>query len=248
MASMSQFYSGHKPSFRKLPVSSKPGTEGERSFSNFGRTHTYGDGGDFIKTSQSLSQAASNSLSPGSFHRRVPAKDVTKKLTPAPYRGLCSNYQATMAPEQLANNTNERASAPSWLRPQVFSEPVVSSTMGESSYSTDMGKFGTVPAKRPIMMRGNIMATTTLDLQLGSSKTSSYLPGYGGHIPSTGYYQASQRVATKETIQETYRCNVEGYTGHEPKMGEGAGRAISYPMNLTTSGNSFKTIRPSNNA
>ena len=170
MASMSQFYSGHKPSFRKLPVSSKPGAEGERSFSNFRRTHTYG-GDNFIKTSQSLryidwrthtpvpylpssflvcllcttntlrryafrpfitysffcalcSQAASNSLSPSSFHRRVPAKDVTKQLTPAPYTGLCSNYQATMGPEQLANNTNERASAPSWLRPQVFSVPV----------------------------------------------------------------------------------------------------------------------------
>lgn len=61
---------------------------------------------------------------------------------------------------------------------------------------------------------------TTKQLFAGTSKASVRLPGYAGHIPASEnnvYGLNGIQPDTKNNLQEIYRHDMPGYTGHHPE-------------------------------
>ncbi|KAG7388876.1 ATPase, P-type (transporting), HAD super, sub IC [Phytophthora pseudosyringae] len=108
-----------------------------------------------------------------------------------------------------------------------LSENLVHSSTPASSYQKDFGTYGENPRDRPYMrMRG--MASTTTDLNPGTSSVTNQIPGYAGFVPLTSHSAEAVAQANGpeqiEGLRPTPRValrlfhsdNIPGYTGHKP--------------------------------
>lgn len=83
---------------------------------------------------------------------------------------------------------------------------------------------------------------------MGTTKTTTHIPGYNGFIPKTDFNpgaveQAStlgaRNTIVKQNIIENYQVKVPGYSGHKP-MGAMNERGVFRPNCLNTSGEAFQ--------
>ena len=91
-----------------------------------------------------------------------------------------------------------------------------------SSHQLDVGTPGSVPQDRGYRYKSG-MASTTLDLNLGTTKDSYHIPGYGGFLAQS---KNSEEAATSsngaytrgksEDLRLYYSHDLPGYTGHKP--------------------------------
>jgi len=85
----------------------------------------------------------------------------------------------------------------------------------------DLGIAGESPSLRPYVVRTG-MASTTMDLNEGTTKATYHIPGYGGHIPCSirnpTMRQHSEGSTARPLLSNSsqYRHNLPGYTGHKP--------------------------------
>lgn len=140
---------------------------------------------------------------------------------------------------------------PSFAEQQLNASLVHSSTPA-SSYQLDFGTYGANPRDRPYMRRRG-MASTTSDLNPGTSRVTNQVPGYAGFLPLTSHNaQAVAQSSGPEEIESLHPTprvalrlfhsdNIPGYTGHKPVdcvNYRGECRAGSDPG--TTTGDSYK--------
>ena len=131
-------------------------------------------------------------------------------------------------------HTRERASArPHTARPHAqpwmtrSETRVVGREAVFSSTSRDMGGAGEDPRARPLVA-GSGMASTTTELNQGTTKSSFHLPGYGGFVPAAktnpralGHATAERPRADGKSFQRlTTRVNKPGYTGYAPESAQ----------------------------
>lgn len=96
-----------------------------------------------------------------------------------------------------------------------------------SSYLVDFGAYGANPRDRPYMRKRG-MASTTSDLNPGTSRDTNQIPGYAGFLPlSFGNPQVvahahgpedieSLHPTPRNTLRLFYSENIPGYAGHQP--------------------------------
>ncbi|KAE8886851.1 hypothetical protein PF005_g8403 [Phytophthora fragariae] len=133
-----------------------------------------------------------------------------------------------------------------------LNEYLVHSSTPASSYQMDFGTYGENPRDRPYMrMRG--MASSTMDLNPGTSRVTNQIPGYAGFLPLASHNAEALAHANGpediDSLHPTPRAalrlfhsdNIPGYTGHKPVdcvNYRGECRAGSDPG--TTTGDSYK--------
>lgn len=85
------------------------------------------------------------------------------------------------------------------------------------------------------------------DLTMGTTKTTSHIPGYNGFIPRTdlnptavahGAGEQDRHTIIKQNIVENYQVKLPGYQGHMP-MSVMNDRGTIRPMCLSTTGETF---------
>lgn len=109
---------------------------------------------------------------------------------------------------------------PSKLYQANLPEKVVTALTEESRYSTDLGRQGELPHKRPLLTTYGGQASTTQDLMVGTNKQSNQIPGYSGHMPKSGGPNLQpERQDLKKSVKGTFNTNLPGYTGHWPIEG-----------------------------
>ncbi|RLN59308.1 hypothetical protein BBJ28_00012879 [Nothophytophthora sp. Chile5] len=103
----------------------------------------------------------------------------------------------------------------------------IQSSTPHSSYRKDFGGYGDNPRERPYMRKRG-MASTTSDLNPGTSRATNQMPGYSGFLPLTTHNPQAVTQASGpeeiETLHPTPRValrlfhsdNIPGYTGHKP--------------------------------
>ncbi|OWZ02424.1 P-type ATPase (P-ATPase) [Phytophthora megakarya] len=108
-----------------------------------------------------------------------------------------------------------------------ISKYLVHSSTPASSHQKDFGSYGDNPRDRPYMRKRG-MASTTTDLNLGTTSVTNQIPGYAGFLPSTLHSaEAVAQANGPEHIESLhsvprvelrlfYSDNIPGYTGHKP--------------------------------
>ncbi|KAL3660231.1 hypothetical protein V7S43_014762 [Phytophthora oleae] len=134
-------------------------------------------------------------------------------------------------------------------------EYLVHSSTPASSYQTDFGTYGENVRERPYMRKRG-MASTTTDLNRGTSRVTNQIPGFAGFLPSTSHSAEAVAQAngpeeiealhpTPQTALRLFHSdNIPGYTGHKPVdcvNYRGECRAGRDPG--TTTGDSYKTTK-----
>ncbi len=85
------------------------------------------------------------------------------------------------------------------------------------------------------------------ELTVGTTKTTTHIPGYNGFIPKTDFNplavkQASELAARetiiKQNVIENYQVKLPGYSGHKPMNGCNE-KGIIRPNCLATTGEKF---------
>ena len=91
-----------------------------------------------------------------------------------------------------------------------------------SSYEIDVGRAGSKPQDRGYRYKSG-MASSTLDLNLGTTKDSYHIPGYGGFLcqsqNSVEAAATSNGAAPRgksEDLRLYFSHDLPGYTGHKP--------------------------------
>lgn len=86
------------------------------------------------------------------------------------------------------------------------------------------------------------------ELNIGTTKTTSHIPGYNGYIPKTdlnpaardqGKCGVTRATIIKQNIVENYQVKVPGYSGHKP-MSVLNDRGSIRPNCLSTAGEAFQ--------
>lgn len=108
------------------------------------------------------------------------------------------------------------AAKPEWLRRSLESSDSLHLRHLKSSYQMDIGAADEKPLDRPFMSKSG-MATTTMDLCQGTTKSTYHMPGYSGHLPMAA---SSARLIDGATVRQPhcdirmyYRHDIPGYTG-----------------------------------
>lgn len=85
------------------------------------------------------------------------------------------------------------------------------------------------------------------ELTVGTTKTTTHIPGYNGFIPKTDFNAAAVEQAStldtrntiiKQNMIENYSVKVPGYAGHKPMNGINE-RGVIRPSCLNTAGERF---------
>ncbi len=108
------------------------------------------------------------------------------KLTSARNRDLFLILGLFETVELMAHESNTgsgRMAQPGWLKSQQIPRKLLQPAAIKSSYQSDMGVAGADPMARSFMAKTG-MATTTGDLNLGTTKDTYQIPGYAGYIPN----------------------------------------------------------------
>ncbi|KAF4325087.1 hypothetical protein JM18_000596 [Phytophthora kernoviae] len=110
---------------------------------------------------------------------------------------------------------------------QQLNASLVHSSTAASTHNLDYGIYGDNPRDRPYMRKRG-MASTTSDLNAGTTRITNQIPGYAGFLPvSTHSAQAIAQANGPEDIESLrpippvslrlfHSENVPGYTGHKP--------------------------------
>lgn len=138
---------------------------------------------------------------------------------------------------------------PAWMTSNV-PKKVLDSVTKESSHHIDYGQYGGKPLQRAYVRKTG-MATTTVDMDVGTTRDSYHVPGYGGFIPQApnnpvavqqGDGQKSRNRG--EDLRLYHRDNLPGYTGHKPDSCINYRGGMSTGVNtLTTNGSTFKPFK-----
>ncbi|GMF43067.1 unnamed protein product [Phytophthora fragariaefolia] len=141
---------------------------------------------------------------------------------------------------------------PTSFADKQLNEYLVHSSTPASSYQMDFGTYGGNPRDRPYMRKRG-MASTTTDLNPGTSRVTNQIPGYGGFLPLTSHNAEALVHANgpedinllhptpRVTLRLFHSDNIPGYTGHKPvdcANYRGECRAGSDPG--TTTGDSYQ--------
>lgn len=128
---------------------------------------------------------------------------------------------------------------------------VIPATTPSSGYRVDFGAYGENPLDRPYMRKRG-MATTTGDLQNGTTQDTYQIPGYAGFLPRTTHNPHACDQANGEVprsingdLRLYHSDNLPGYTGHKPvdcKNYHGECQAGSNPR--TTTGTDYRPHGP----
>lgn len=172
-------------------------------------------------------------------------------------RGISANFETTRyTPKRMSNMTMsrqsytnfdsatvKRAPPPEWWTKSMEISDAVNTRHLKSSYQYDMGMDGENPMDRPFTAKTS-MASTTMDLCTGTTKSTYHIPGYSGHIPCANGNPdavaqadgAAHRVPVS-TLRLYHRHNLPGYAGHNPNnaMNDKGPRYTGTSI-LTTSG------------
>lgn len=138
--------------------------------------------------------------------------DTTKHWKP--------NYTATNESQMAAPVTiSER---PLWSYPrQAYTSK---RSYFHTEYQKSMGTFGYKPRDK-LPVEADSLGNEHHELTVGTTKTTTHIPGYNGFIPKTDYNAAavvqSSTLDTRDTIIkqnmiENYQVKVPGYQGHRP--------------------------------
>lgn len=99
---------------------------------------------------------------------------------------------------------------------------LIPATTPLSSNQIDFGRYGDIPVERPYVRKRG-MATTTGDLNHGTTKDTHQLPGYAGFLPLTKHNPEAVQHADAEQarlrgsdLRLYHSDNIPGFTGHKP--------------------------------
>jgi hypothetical protein len=121
------------------------------------------------------------------------------------------------------------------------------------SYKTEsmkaIGVYGDIPTEKFTTLKNNPQLENKLysdcfDLNLGTSKTSTYIPGYSGYIPVNTLPLKDSTVNDpyfrigKTHHQLTYNTRLPGYKGYIPQNPQNM-KGNSRPSCLSTDGETF---------
>lgn len=136
-----------------------------------------------------------------------------------------------------------------------LNEYLVHSSTPASSHQIDFGTYGENVRERPYMRKRG-MASTTTDLNAGTSRVTNQIPGYAGFLPSTSH--SAEAVAQANGPEETealhptpqtalrlfYSDNIPGYTGHKAvDCVNYRGECLAGSDPGTTTGDSYKMTK-----
>jgi len=115
-----------------------------------------------------------------------------------------------------------RMSKPGWMKDAAIQRRVLQPPTFQSSYQADVGKYGEDPMNRQFTKKTGMLGTTK-DLNMGTSKDTYHIPGYGGYIPFSKTNPAAVNQGDGEITKRpncdlrlTHNHNLPGYTGHRP--------------------------------
>ena len=132
---------------------------------------------------------------------------------------LTLNRQSYLSDVENISGFAAKASSPERLLNKTSNSEIARRT--NSTYEMDLGIAGESPSLRPYVVRTG-MASTTMDLNEGTTKATYHIPGYGGHIPCSirnpTMRQHSEGSTARPLLSNSslYRHNLPGYTGHKP--------------------------------
>ena len=153
-----------------------------------------------------------------------------------------TNSQATNESQMAAPMTvSER---PLWS----YNRQAYSSKRGyfQTEFQMSMGTHGHNPRDK-LPGEAESQANEHHELTVGTTKTTTHIPGYNGFIPKTDFngsavMQAStlgaRNTIVKQNIIENYQVKVPGYSGHKP-MNATNGKGTIRPNCLDTTGEMF---------
>ncbi|CEG40896.1 ptype atpase [Plasmopara halstedii] len=121
-------------------------------------------------------------------------------------------------------------------------ESLIYSCTPASSYKKDYGAYGDNPRDRPYMRKRG-MASTTADLNSGTMRMTTHLPGYGGFLPLSSHStnENNHFVPTLSELRLYHSENIPGYSGHKPvDCANYRGECRAGSDSCTTTGDSYK--------
>ncbi len=159
-----------------------------------------------------------------------------------------SHWQTVYKTEVQENLKNEpiKSQRPLWSLPrEAYSSR---RAYHETEYTNSLGKHGHNP--RDILPHdATKQANQVHELSMGTTKTTTHIPGYNGFIPRSDFNGTAlgqskleggktRDTILKQNIVENYQVKLPGYSGHKP-MSTVNDRGAARPACLNTQGESF---------
>ncbi|TNV72348.1 hypothetical protein FGO68_gene16976 [Halteria grandinella] len=182
------------------------------------------------KPYDTVSQSSASSLSSAS---------TTKPLPTSHWK---STYQGVV--QETLSKPASQSKRPEWSLPRqaYTSQRTFFVTEGQRSY----GVYGSKPTDRINQETGQI-ENPVHELTVGTTKTTSHIPGYNGFLPKTDINavalqqsmgQNARETIIKQNIVENFHVRIPGYSGHKP-MSAMNDRGTIRPSCLSGSGESY---------
>jgi hypothetical protein len=135
-----------------------------------------------------------------------------------------SEYGATFSPDSIIGAVPHRQVGPPFE--SVNPPSVVSAPNELSMYSKDFGQYGSDPRAR-LSASDTKLPNPKTELTVGTTKGTSYIPGYQGFLPTNtnnklvAAIEAGEHIrgVDKSNLCEIYHLNPPGYAGHVPSNG-----------------------------
>ena len=149
------------------------------------------------------------------------------------------------------NNVDESMQQPfsKSTRP-VWSLPRQAYSSKRSHFTTEaqvsLGTYGYNPRNK-LGQDSEKMENERHELTMGTTKTTTHIPGYNGFIPQTDFnqlaldqaaLQGNRNTIVKQNIVENYQIKLPGYSGHKP-MSSINDKGVVRPNCLGTAGEKF---------
>jgi hypothetical protein len=158
-----------------------------------------------------------------------------------------SHWESVYRTEVESNLKNEpiKSTRPVWsLQREAYSSK---RAYHETEYSNSLGKYGQNP--RDVLPHDSTkQANKVHELSMGTTKTTTHIPGYNGFIPRSDFNEKAleqsrlqdknRATILKQNIVENYCVKLPGYQGHKP-MSTINDRGTARPSCLNTEGESF---------
>ena len=94
----------------------------------------------------------------------------------------------------------------------------------QTEFQKSIGTYGHNPRNK-LSSEADAQGNEHHELTVGTTKTTTHIPGYNGFIPKTDFNASAVQQATtlgarntivKQNIIENYQVKVPGYSGHKP--------------------------------
>lgn len=185
-------------------------------------------------------------------HTRRAKYDATKTkemLANAGQKSLGGSTSHWKTNSQMTNESQMAAPVTVSERPLwSYNRQAYTSKRGyfETEFQKSIGTHGHNPRAK-LNGDAEMQANEHHELSVGTTKTTTHIPGYNGFIPKTDFNgSAVQQASTlgarntivKQNIIENYQVKTPGYAGHKPANGVNLKGAIR-PNCLETTGEQF---------